>query len=476
MPGLIPLMLNADRSSVSSSPRLSSYLSPPATPIHSKSPVALDFSTVLDVSFPLPKLSPRVASFPKSPRKASLPGSSSPERVPSRLATSITCSSSAPSSPLSEMSVSPLDMPSPVSLPSNMPSSSTTTTPSSSSPKSRRIVPAPLPSIPYTSSEWCMAISEVKRQYISRRFRACAARCSEILDNLRNPSQVEPIYIICLNYYAANALEMNARPLPASSAFRQSLLQRALTHYRKAAEMLKDEDDNIPEDSRRLSVLTGLAVNTPMSVSRTWTPSMCSSSRSPSICSLEDPKDSAPAPIKKRVKFSCDIEDPVIRPDSPTLGFDDFIGRSSPEPVVIPRVPMHITAMPPSALKQPKPINAIPAAVLPKGPSTSDAQQLFSDEDLAVGRFCALLSSLRAEVTSHLAAVEAMVAQPNEDEDMIVVSGRSTPIDMFKDSEEMRSLDIRARIERLRQNNWQRRRFDARKYEMLAESALAELS
>lgn len=48
-------------------------------------------------------------------------------------------------------------------------------------------VPASLPVIPYSSAEWKKAITEIKRYHVTRRFRACSARCSEILTNIKNP-------------------------------------------------------------------------------------------------------------------------------------------------------------------------------------------------------------------------------------------------------------------------------------------------
>lgn len=47
-------------------------------------------------------------------------------------------------------------------------------------------VPASLPVLPYSSAEWKKAIAEVKRYHVTRRFRACSARCNEILTNVRD--------------------------------------------------------------------------------------------------------------------------------------------------------------------------------------------------------------------------------------------------------------------------------------------------
>lgn len=47
--------------------------------------------------------------------------------------------------------------------------------------------PVSLPSIPFTSAEWKKAIAEIKQHHVTRRYRACSARCNEILTNIKNP-------------------------------------------------------------------------------------------------------------------------------------------------------------------------------------------------------------------------------------------------------------------------------------------------
>lgn len=56
-------------------------------------------------------------------------------------------------------------------------------------PKMRRQsqqIPASLPTIPFSSAEWKKAIAEIKQYHVTRRFRACSARCNEILTNIKN--------------------------------------------------------------------------------------------------------------------------------------------------------------------------------------------------------------------------------------------------------------------------------------------------
>lgn len=43
-----------------------------------------------------------------------------------------------------------------------------------------------LHSMPLTSDEWSKAIADVKREYLNRRYRPCATRCCEILDNIKD--------------------------------------------------------------------------------------------------------------------------------------------------------------------------------------------------------------------------------------------------------------------------------------------------
>jgi hypothetical protein len=159
------------------------------------------------------------------------------------------------------------------------------------------------------------------------------------------------------------------------------------------------------------------------------------------------------------VTFS-DLQEPVIRPDSPTLGFDDWLGRPSPD---LPSILSSKTAKAP----------VTPTAEHPE--ETKEEQGLDDAvflREQCVSRYCAVLSSLREQLTAHLASIESELSKPSAEERL---SGRSTP-DCLGNSDELRVLEIRSRIERLKQNGWQRKRFDVTRYETLRESVMAELS
>ncbi|KAI4868721.1 hypothetical protein F4820DRAFT_104097 [Hypoxylon rubiginosum] len=193
--------------------------------------------------------------------------------------------------------------------------------------------PAALSIVPFTSVEWKNAIDEVKRKYLNRKYRACSTRCCEVLDNLRDPSAVEPLYLIYLHFYAASSFELCARPLSCSSNYRTRLLRDAQAHYQKAEVLIQGTEENMTHRTR-----SGSSSST---VSSLHSPGLSTSSTtlsSPrtSVCSAEDGvvSKASPKPVvkaKKKVSFSGlnDLiefqPEPYIRPDSPTLGWEDDI-------------------------------------------------------------------------------------------------------------------------------------------------------
>jgi hypothetical protein len=50
-----------------------------------------------------------------------------------------------------------------------------------------QVSPPTLPVLPYTNAEWAKCVADVKRQYLNRRYRPCSVRCSEILENVKDP-------------------------------------------------------------------------------------------------------------------------------------------------------------------------------------------------------------------------------------------------------------------------------------------------
>ncbi|KAF6841381.1 hypothetical protein CPLU01_00512 [Colletotrichum plurivorum] len=367
-----------------------------------------------------------------------------------------------------------------LSAPPPLPTSSPTMTTSLGSPKSRvskRLapqVPAFLPVLPYTSAEWSKAVSDVKRQYLNRKYRPCSMRCCEILDNIKDTGNIEPAYLIYLHFYAASSFEMLSRPLQGTSPYRTMLLQQAREHYTKASDLSRAADETMSRSSRSSSAATSSMHSPSSSISsrassRTWTNSTAFSSPTPSICSVEDAVNKLAqqtASQKKRVTFSDFPEEPFIRPDSPTLGFADFLcAPQEPESRYLPVLP-----------ELPEPSDELEPEEIIKAPTpeplNEDCDAFDFLHERSVHRYCGLLSSLRSQISVHIANVEEELAAPSRASSTPTIPIRAATPELC---DELRNLDIKARIERLRQNNWQRRRFDASRYEALRESVLAEL-
>ncbi|KAF5640999.1 hypothetical protein F25303_6987 [Fusarium sp. NRRL 25303] len=341
--------------------------------------------------------------------------------------------------------------------------------------------------LPYTSAEWAKVISDVKREYLNRCYRPCATRCSEILDNLKDFSIVEPAYLIYLHFYAANSQEMLARALHQAAPARTTLLNQARDHYQRASTLINAADSTVgPALLRRPSGTTTTlpslhSADSSVSsyVSSTWTSSHSVSPAS-SISSIQ----SVPASKrkKKRVTFSDVPMELLERPDSPTLGLGSFLGparSTSPEisggdSSVVPAPLRSLTQAPRSILT--------PRSAQNEVSSSTDSELDPFRHARSVHRYSALLTSLQRQVFRHLSFIETELGQqhttlPYEDTPPPPVTvNTATSASATLSADKTRSPELQARIERLRAKGWERKRFDARRYAELRESASADMN
>ncbi|KAI1369242.1 hypothetical protein F5Y08DRAFT_148521 [Xylaria arbuscula] len=188
-------------------------------------------------------------------------------------------------------------------------------------------------SMPPNTSEWKNTMDEVKRKYIARKYRSCSMQCCEILESLKDTSAIEPLHRIYLHFYAASSFEWCARPL-SPSTYRDELLRSSQTHYAQAEDLIAAMEGNMTERASSPTWVT--SPSSPSLSTRSRTPdlsSTASSSPRTSAFFLDDPP-TKPArqsrmKSKKKVSFSSLPQlfefqpEPYIRPDSPTLGWED---------------------------------------------------------------------------------------------------------------------------------------------------------
>ncbi|KFA51468.1 hypothetical protein S40293_06733 [Stachybotrys chartarum IBT 40293] len=323
----------------------------------------------------------------------------------------------------------------------------------SSSSASRTVPPTP-------PMDWKKTLAEVKREFAARRFQTCLALCKKALECAGKDSNAELAYIIYLNFYAATALDVQARALHHTAGpLRAKLLLQAKEHYQNASKLVEADEAAMARPAHRLSPSTP-SLHSP--AGSTSSRSSGSTRASSPVSCMYSPQKPRPR-RKKSVSFSDDVVEPIVRPDSPTLGFDDWLGRSSPsEPCSEPLMTLPATAL------------SLRVATFGRAETILEEEEDEDEEeechlhidsfavDRSVHRYIGVLSGLSRQIASHLDAVQAEL-------DLL-----KKPIPPSESSDELRSLDLRARIERLRANGWQRRRFDPKRYEALCENAMAE--
>lgn len=232
------------------------------------------------------------------------------------------------------------------------------------------------------------------------------------------------------------------------------------------------------------------------------------------------------------------VPEPWTRPDSPTLGFSDNAGGEchSPPPLELGAsaaaavafgelsqlstsqlleevesesgrltpVMSEVATMPLSPPRYDRasllvrPLFADLVRADEQEPEEFDAEE---DEEDSVSPTCPVdryrehLAALKVQVASHSAELDALLEAPSST--ATKAADRRSPVKTQAsgragrrargvglglsgvsdgDVEDPRALERRARIERLREGGWQRRRFDAARYESLCDDVLAELN
>ena len=288
---------------------------------------------------------------------------------------------------------------------------------------------------------------------------------------------------------------MCARPLTKSSTYRTSLLQQARVHYDRAATLIKNAETSVVSRSRSSSAASSASSLHSASssiFSHTWTADSDISSPTQSICSLE----SALAKIrpankpKKKVSFelpndikdtwsSFQVSEPLIRPDSPTLGFDDEYYTAAATRQELPKVPERPASRLALREEDSFPVTIV-SAEDPDSAPQSDSSDSEDDDTFGIGRsvhrYRETLSTLKTQIMGHLASVEELLSTPVSPLQAAGTANSDEKKSQAVDSEELRRLERKARIERLRKTGWQRKRFDARRYEELCDAVMAELN
>lgn len=265
---------------------------------------------------------------------------------------------------------------------------------------------------------------------------------------------MQPAYLVYLHFYAASSLEMQVRSLHTASPYRLKLLEEAREHYNLALQMASEADKQAANLSFR--------PRSPSSSLHSPVDSCLSHSTSSTRMSSPTPSDhstnSVTAKPKKKVAFIDEPRDEPVRPDSPTLGFADPIsGRNSPC--------MHIPEdpLPPSVQSMPDALPFSPSSSLNSDDGFESEVPNAYGSTVFVERYCTVLSNIQKQITSHLVSIDRDI------------TAALTPRAALSTNEEMKALDLQARITRLRATGWQRKRFDAKRYEEFRDQVMSDM-
>ncbi|KAK6863844.1 hypothetical protein PG995_000372 [Apiospora arundinis] len=290
--------------------------------------------------------------------------------------------------------------------------------------------------LPYTADEWKKTLSEVKQKYLNRKYRTCSAKCCEILDNLKDTSNIEPLHLVYLHFYAASSFEMCARPLSQSSTYRTKLLRDAREHYEDAALLIEKAEEATTQKSRSGSV-SSIASQSPSLPS-----CLNASALSPrSSLSSGDEKPAKRPKKKKKVSFSglpdlVEVSkptmqpEPYMRPDSPTLGWEEtYFVFGAPEPAQQQQQPAaaasgplasvaETDSEPESPAPSPRDELTFPERSSTPAPPADDDGHTFNLElflqTRSMNRLISQLSALRSQISYHRDAIEGLLVSADE--------------------------------------------------------------
>ncbi|PQE31326.1 hypothetical protein CJF32_00001926 [Rutstroemia sp. NJR-2017a WRK4] len=336
------------------------------------------------------------------------------------------------------------------STPSDITSASS---PALSSQKSRPKPIFDLLLFPYTQEEWRFVMEQVKRLYVDREYKQCAARCKQILDSIKDP-------------ITASSLHNNAPQ-------KLSILQDALAYYQKAESYIPFAEIPTTPHSRAGSRSSSTSSSVRSSVDSVFSSALSSASTADTLsplissCSPFYEEDERTPSRKRTVSVSSAMS---ARSD---ITSDDPL---KPAPLRV-RKKVSFSTQPPTLITS-------DSCTPPPPQETPFPAHLFA-LTRSLTNYTLTLSSLASQIHYHTTHIQALI-------DAILglrKSRRSNPPSfapsLFNSSSEDLSLankelrkkkEIRERVQRLKAQGWPRRRWDAERYERLREKAEREMS
>ncbi|KAL2064777.1 hypothetical protein VTL71DRAFT_3916 [Oculimacula yallundae] len=366
--------------------------------------------------------------------------------------------------------------------------------------------------LPYTQAEWSVVMEEVRMLYSKGQYKHCALRCKQILDGIKDPYGVHPLYSIYLSFFAASSLEMTAATLRNHSSTKLPLFQESLAFYQKAQSFIEyatfSSDPNIAFATRQISVYghashSSTSSSIRSSVDSVFSQASASSMYSASSSCYGDSPTFEENPLKRSASNSSSSEESdgssfrrsgrfqrkkkvSFSLQLPTLDSEtsfEISPNSTPNSTstILPDSSTLLDAFP-----------APPCRSTDTSPSRSPRSSSASvNNDLStflltrsIKRYRSHLTSLQAQLNFHISSIHSQISSLSDARRPRRSNTYEFPVRRSEDGsaavggeeKENRRPELRERIERLKEQGWKRKRFDGERYRVLCETALVEIN
>ncbi|KAH7364541.1 hypothetical protein BKA65DRAFT_546416 [Rhexocercosporidium sp. MPI-PUGE-AT-0058] len=373
--------------------------------------------------------------------------------------------------------------------------------------------------LPYTQKEWAAVMEEVRMLYSKGQYKHCAMRCKQILDGIKDPYGVHPLYSIYLSFFAASSLEMTASTLHNNSSTKLPLFQESLAFYQKAESFVEyasfSSDPNIAFATRQISMYghashSSISSSIRSSVDSVFSQASTSSMYSASSSIYGDSPTFEESSLKRSASNSSSEESEGSRRRSgrfqnrrkkvsfslqlPTLDSETSLELSpkslNPNAAIAnasSSIPDASTLL--DAFPAPPSVETSPCRGSASSPTKSPRRESLSTffHSQSVARYRKHLTSLKTQLGFHISSIHDQISSLSE----VRRPRRSNTPTQYSfeagESEEKgrgvsgaekesRRPELRERIEKLKESGWKRKRFDGERYRVLCEKALDEVN
>ncbi|CZT03067.1 uncharacterized protein RCO7_06083 [Rhynchosporium graminicola] len=371
---------------------------------------------------------------------------------------------------------------------------------------SKRIRPGPVTDrtiLPYSPAEWAAVMEEVRMLHAKGQYKHCAMRCKQLLDGVKDPSGVHPLYSIYLSFFAASSLEMTASTLNNHASTKLPLFQESLAFYQKAESYIEyaffSSDPNLSFATRQISMYghashssTSTSSSIRSSVDSVFSEASASSRFSISSSSYGDsPTFEEPSMKRSSLNYSSSESEGSLRRRKKVSFSLPTLDSETPLDLSLDTYTISDSSITPEASTLldafPSPPSTSTSTLSPSRSPTRYSRSSRSDSfstfflSQSILRYREHLTSLSAQLNFHISSIHSQISsladarRPRRSntcdfaDENISVGGADV-------GEKERRPELRERIEKLKELGWKRKRFDGERYRVLCEKALVEVN